>query len=71
MPPHPVLRVRTPPSDDETPAPHYKNMLLMLTIGTILHFIAYFVTNDEIFFYIGMMFSGLTLVIISFLKCND
>ena len=43
----------------------------MLTIGTILHFIAYSVTKDEIFFYLGMLFSGLTLLIVSCLKRYD
>jgi hypothetical protein len=69
MPPHPVLRVRTPPSDDDPkPTPHYKNILLMLTIGTLLHFIAYVVTKDEIFFYIGMLFSALTILTLSCLN---
>jgi len=71
MPPHPILRVRTPPSDDEPVKPHYKNVLLMLTIGTLLHFTAYFVSKDEIFFYVGMLFSGLTLLIISCLNRHD
>jgi len=67
MPPHSTLRIRTPPSDhDEVNYTEisYMNIIFMLVLASFLHMAAFCVTRDEIFFWIGVMFTCMSMFVI-------
>jgi len=62
-----TLRIQPPPDDSDEikyVKISYMNIIFMLVLASFLHMSAFLVTNDYIFFWLGVLFSSMSLFVI-------